>query len=667
VRSTHLLAPPTMHSSNSVTLSFPVLRTNDYGRFVIKRHMRNHNALVKTALVHVDDRLGDHANKNRELMRAAERFKDSVHIMEKRQRDDRVLSELIHHARPSCDTSVSEHVMRYRTLREARPTWQPGWLERTEQQLSKSTHERGIRHAQATIDTSAPGAAMHFRKVLNDSRYTKGGVMRRVKKIRRRGGAKSAMSAPMFDDGDTPRSASTVPRVKKKSGRGHADYKQLKPHKVDSLHLAPDNLPDIVKDSNGKAKRRGRRGSVSQYDHCAPPAELRAQHLMKSGQAKADSLSIRKRRNSVCAREVVVIDNKPQKNKSTSPARRGSESLIPLLPNVDPSTVRMEAAGLEFTHKEWTKVRDWLWRTGEEYFGIPGDCRGELLSVAHAMNGAQQQFEGTAQEICRNGSEQLLPPALQFLHKQPVRVDHPVAAQIAALNQKGFEPALIMHLQKLRQYGSSLSRPELPQLKDSDVHPIVNHLFATASAVRRAGLHLNPSGDDSEFEEEVDARVEDLDESVKREQQVDEQVAQLDATLAVPVSSAVDEEPVVEEEPEEDQYDESFEEETVEPQAAAPDNQADETFEKEPVESQPVLQPFEPTTPRAPGAEEVAPAAEPAAEQEAAAVEEVAAEAAAEEVAAEPATEDEDEEYEDEFEEGEESMSQPAADLLDVK
>ena len=130
----------------------------------------------------------------------------------------------------------------------------------------------------------------------------------------------------------------------------------------------------------------------------------------------------------------------------------------------------------------------------------------------------------------------------------------------------------------------------------------------------------------------------------------------------------------------------SFEEETVEPQAAAPDNQADETFEKEPVESQPVLQPFEPTTPRAPGAEEVAPAAEPAAEQEAAAVEEVAAEAAAEEVAAEPATEDEDEEYEDEFEEGEESMSQPgdlvtshsvrrierlccvaAADLLDVK
>jgi len=648
-----------MHSSNSVPLSFPVLRTNDYGRFVIKRHMRNHNALVKTALVHVDDRLGEHANKNRELMRAAERFKDSVHIMEKRQRDDRVLSELIHHARPSCDTSVSEHVLRYRTLREARPTWQPGWLERTEMQLSKSTHERGIRHAQSQIDTSAPGAAMHFRKVLNDSRYTKGGVMRRVKKCRRRGGAKSAMSAPMFDDGNSPRSASTVPRVKKKSGRGHADYKQLKPHKVDSVHLAPDNLPDIVKDSNGNARRRGRRGSVSQYDHCAPPAELRAQHLMKSGQAKPDSLSIRKRRKSVCAREVVVIDNKPQKTKSTSPARRGSETLIPLLPNIDPSTVRMEAEGLEFTHKEWTKVRDWLWQTGEEYFGIPGDCRGELLSVAHAMNGAQQQFEGTAQEICRKGSEQLLPPALQFLHKQPVRVDHPVSAQIAALNQKGFEPALIMHLQKLRQYGSSLSRPELPQLKDSDVLPIVNHLFATASAVRRAGLHLNPSEDDSEFEEEgVDAQIEHLDESVKKEQQMDEQVAQLDATLAVPVSSAVDEEP------EDDQY-ESFEEETVESQAAASDSQADETFEREPVESQPVLQPFEPTTPRAPGAEEVEPAAEEAAAEPAAeaAVEEAAAEPAAQdEVAAEPVAEDdEEEEYEDEFEEGEESMSQPAA------
>ena len=79
-----------MHSSSSVALSFPVVRTNDYGRFVIKRHMRNHNALVKTALVHVDDRLGDHTNKNRMLMRNSERFKESVHIMEKRQRDDRV-------------------------------------------------------------------------------------------------------------------------------------------------------------------------------------------------------------------------------------------------------------------------------------------------------------------------------------------------------------------------------------------------------------------------------------------------------------------------------------------------------------------------------------------------------------------------------------------------
>jgi len=129
-----------MHSSSSVALSFPVVRTNDYGRFVIKRHMRNHNALVKTALVHVDDRLGDHTNKNRMLMRNSERFKESVHIMEKRQRDDRVLSELIHEARPSCDTAVSEHVNRYRLLREARPSWQPGWLERTELQLHKSTH-----------------------------------------------------------------------------------------------------------------------------------------------------------------------------------------------------------------------------------------------------------------------------------------------------------------------------------------------------------------------------------------------------------------------------------------------------------------------------------------------------------------------------------------------
>ena len=131
-----------------------------------------------------------------------------------------VLSELIHHARPSCDTSVSEHVNRYRLLREARPTWQPGWLERTELQLSKSTHERVIRNAHSQIDNQAPGAAIHFRKVLNDSRYTRGGVMRRSEPMprrRRRGRATSSMSEPEMTHAG-PMDSATVPRTRKMSG-----------------------------------------------------------------------------------------------------------------------------------------------------------------------------------------------------------------------------------------------------------------------------------------------------------------------------------------------------------------------------------------------------------------------------------------------------------------
>jgi len=581
--------------------------------------MRNHNALVKTALVHVDDRLGEHANKNRAIMKSAERFKESVHIMEKRQRDDKVLSELIHHARPSCETSVSEHVNRYRMLREARPTWQPGWLERTELQLHKSTHERVIRNAHSQIDNQAPGAAIHFRKVLNDSRYTRGGVMRRSEPMprrRRRGRATSSLSEPEMTNAG-PMGSATIPRSRKKSGRT-AGYKQLRPHQVDLLHLAPDSLPDIVKDDKGQPRRRGRRGSVSHHDHCAPPAELRAQHLLRSGQAKADSLSIRKRRKSICEREMVVVKTKPSKSRdpaeSASPARRRGAGIAETQPNVEPSTVQMQAADepLDFTHKEWIRVRDWCWKTGEEYHGIPGDCRGELLSVAHAMNGAQQNFEGTAEKICKYGSDKLLPAALQFLHKQPVRVPTPVAAQIAALKDKGFKPALIMHLQKLRQYGSTLNRPELPRLKDADKRPIVNHLFAIANALRRAGQQLNPSTEDTELsdwndvdeeQDDVDVQVEQLDNTVLKSQnnkRVDEEVAELDASLIAQKSAAHAEESVA---------------------------------------SEPVAQAFDPETPRAPGP-----------------IEPVAAEP-------ESVAEEEEEEYgDDEFEEGETSVAAlPAA------
>jgi len=629
-----------MHSSNAVALSFPVLRTNDYGRFVIKRHMRNHNALVKTALVHVDDRLGDYANKNRAIMKHAERFKESVHIMEKRQRDDKVLSELIHHARPSCDTSVSEHVNRYRLLREARPTWQPGWLQRTELQLSKSTHERVIRNAHSQIDMQAPEAAIHFRKVLNDSRYTRGGVMRRSEPMprrRRQGRATSSMSEPETTHAG-PMDSATVPRTRKKSGRT-AGYKQLRPHQVDSLHLAPDNLPDIVKDDKGQPRRRGRRGSVSHHDHCAPPAELRAQHLLKSGQAKADSLSIRKRRKSICEREMVVVKTKPSKSldpsESVSPPRRRGAGIAETLPHVDPSDVQMQARAadepLDFTHKEWTRVRDWCWKTGEEYHGIPGDCRGELLSVAHGMNEAQQHFEGTAEEVCKYGSEKLLPAALQFLHKQPVRVPAPMAAQIAALKDKGFKPALIMHLQKLRQYGSALNRPELPRLKDTDMRPIVNHLFAISNAVRRAGQQLNTSTEDTELsdwndaeeeQDDFDVQVKQLDDTVLKAQnnkRVDEEVAKLDASVVAEKPGA---------------------------------------HEEEPVGSEPVAQDFDPETPRAPGPVESAAEPEPEPEPEPPAESEPAAEPEPEPVAAAEEAEEEEEYGDDEFfEEGDGSVA----------
>merc|ERR1712166_1652204 len=331
-------------------------------------------------------------------------------------------------------------------------------------------------------------------------------------------------------------------------------------------------------DHKGQARRRGRRGSVSHHDHCAPPAELRAQHLMRSGKAKADSLSIRKRRKSICEREFIMVETKT--SKSAEPPRRRRANIAETMPHVDPSTVQMQASAadepLDFTHKEWTRVRDWCWKTGEEHHGIPGDCRGELLSVAHGMNEAQQHFEGTAEEVCKYGSEKLLPAALQFLHKQPVRVPAPMAAQIAALKDKGFKPALIMHLQKLRQYGSALNRPELPRLKDTDMRPIVNHLFAISNAVRRAGQQLNTSTEDTELsdwndaeeeQDDFDVQVKQLDDTVLKAQnnkRVDEEVAEPEPPAESEPAAEPEPEPVAaaEEAEEEEEYgdDEFFEE-----------------------------------------------------------------------------------------------------------
>lgn len=167
-----------MHQNSSAGRSFPVEQSNSYGRIMIKLNTRMHNNLVQSALVQVDDQIDEHVEKQMAAFRANPRYKESYNVIQKRMEDDAVLSRLIHEAKSSCDNKLSAHALRFKAFRAARPAWQPGWLQRTEQKMSQSTHERVVRNAASIIDCKAPRRAMHYKQVLRKTRYTRGGFPR---------------------------------------------------------------------------------------------------------------------------------------------------------------------------------------------------------------------------------------------------------------------------------------------------------------------------------------------------------------------------------------------------------------------------------------------------------------------------------------------------------
>jgi len=157
---------------------FPVSQTNSYGRTMINKQMKTHDHLIMKAPALVNDKVAGIYMKQMDILHKAERFRPSYNIMKQRHDDDIVMANLIRDAQCTCDRDLDAHILRFRELRQKYPNHIPGWLERYEVGKTMEIHETVVKKAKKWIDDEPPRRALHYRQVLRQTQYTRGGFPR---------------------------------------------------------------------------------------------------------------------------------------------------------------------------------------------------------------------------------------------------------------------------------------------------------------------------------------------------------------------------------------------------------------------------------------------------------------------------------------------------------
>lgn len=432
-------------------------QTNSYGRIMIRKQMKLHNNLVQTAAIQVDDQIDERVEKQMMVFHAAQRYKESYNVMQKRQEDDLVLSKLIDTAQSACDTKLSAHTIRFKQFRATKPTWEPSWLQRTEEAMSMRTHEKSIMQARAKIDAGLPKRAIHFKKVLNKSRYTRGGFPRVRKK---RFGRYATVPAP-----------TTMPP----EGQWESGAEPAPPETEIEIEAAPpetevsEKVAETVKSKPTKPK----------------PTQARQQPKKKPAE---------KRKNP----RRVIEDRDCRTLAAPAPMEK--------------SSVRMHTLDLpptEFNEEDWVQLRDWLWNFGRVFVTREGNnFPAQLLHAAESMNKIQDVYNSNVEALSREASRGFLKAALLFLLQQAAKPEENTEQQIKLVKESGCPPALLMHLKKLQQFSKCLDRPELPPLKASDKPAIAHHVFGVAAVLQDRARELQAEGHkDLEIDQEEPSTI----------------------------------------------------------------------------------------------------------------------------------------------------------------
>merc|ERR1711990_1017958 len=165
---------------------------------MIDKQMKTHEHLIQKAPTVVGDRIKPLFLRQMEILHKAERFRPSYNIMKQRHDDDIVMANLIRDAACTCENKLDAHILRFRELRQKHPNHMPGWLEQYEVGKTMEIHEEVVKNARKWIDDEPPRRALHYREVLRQTPFTRGGFPRINNKLPKRKKGKKKKKGPLL-------------------------------------------------------------------------------------------------------------------------------------------------------------------------------------------------------------------------------------------------------------------------------------------------------------------------------------------------------------------------------------------------------------------------------------------------------------------------------------
>ena len=157
---------------------FPVNSTNSYGRMMIKEQMRVHDELIESAPTLIDTKVAPVYLRQMEIQHAQERWRPSYNEQKRRADDDILLANLIRDSHHMLDDRLDAHILRFREHRAKNPRHKLSWLQAFTLKKANETHDQVIRDSQKWVDDEPPKVALHYRKILRRTPFTKGGFPR---------------------------------------------------------------------------------------------------------------------------------------------------------------------------------------------------------------------------------------------------------------------------------------------------------------------------------------------------------------------------------------------------------------------------------------------------------------------------------------------------------
>jgi len=145
---------------------------------MIDEQMRVHDELLESAPILVENKIDPVYMRQMEILHNQERWRPGYNEQKRRIDDDILLSNLIRDAAPQLDCRLDAHILRFREHRAKNPRHKLSWLQAFTLKKENSIKDKLIKDSKKWVDDEPPKVALHYRKILRRTPFTKGGFPR---------------------------------------------------------------------------------------------------------------------------------------------------------------------------------------------------------------------------------------------------------------------------------------------------------------------------------------------------------------------------------------------------------------------------------------------------------------------------------------------------------